>query len=509
MDTLNITNKPINIEHEKIKKQPAATKIQTKEIPSDLAASPDGEVWKAMVGINDSNVMKNANKLINKFALSGKLGIHDIANLKNSIKQGNTQAENIAMLLTLVNEKTVNARTLRYVCKNGIMSDEMEKDVRMIFDAKKQNINPKDALIPHFNSAKEGLVSSQTGDLFEVEGEKNIYIKNKDGLAKQLKMDKETMFKLFPPAERFANAQKNSADCYFVSAINSMMDNPNSRPYFLQCFEQDGNDIKIKFPSNGFVFTAKNGDMPKHYKENFVRGSVGMKLVEYAYGKFLTDMTNKKAITAQNDAIEKMQKELSQTKGENEQKVLKEKISAYQKNLDVFNKDLARKNPEFIIELDNFRNPVMNEGDGISLRSLNQMNMYRKTSYQNAGDYYRGDGGYMEDVFIDFGYKNTKAYSMQDAEIEKILKNPKSSEKYIFSGGTKNEGRRNPLRAELIMDRSLNMYGAHAYRIDPSVGKDGTIVYKVSNPWNSSHNSILTFEQMKQFFSEIHIAEIQ
>lgn len=127
MDTLNITNKPVNIEHEKIKKQPAATKIQTKEIPSDLAASPDGEVWKAMVGINDSNVMKNANKLINKFALSGKLGIHDIANLKNSIKQGNTQAENIAMLLTLVNEKTVNARTLRYVCKNGIMSDEMEK----------------------------------------------------------------------------------------------------------------------------------------------------------------------------------------------------------------------------------------------------------------------------------------------------------------------------------------------------------------------------------------------
>ncbi|MGN0013876.1 MAG: hypothetical protein ACI37T_00485 [Candidatus Gastranaerophilaceae bacterium] len=507
MDALNSINNQINTKSTILKKQQETKKFQTEKNTNNISELPNGNVWKAMVLKPDS--VQKANKLINKFALTGKLGINDIRNLKKAIRQGDSQAENISMLLTLVDEKSVNSRSLRYVCKNGIMSDEMEKDVRMIFNAKKQGINPKDALIPNVDSKEAGISSSQTGDLFEVEGEKGIYIKNKIGQAEQLKMDKETMFKLFPPAERFANSQTYSADCYFVSSVNSMIDNPNARTEFFKCFEQDGDNIKIKFPSSDFVYTAQKGEMPKAYKGNFVTGSLGMKLLEYAYGEFLTDKFTKQAKSMQNKAIDTMQQQLLQTQDPNEQKVLKEKISNYQKNLNRFEEDLSQKKPEYILELDDFRNPVMNESEGISLRSLNQMNMYRKTSFQTAGDYYRGDGGYMEDVFIDFGYKNTKAYSMEDEEIQQILKNPKSPEKYIFSGGTKHEGKTNFLRAELIMDRSLNMYGSHAYRIEPSSDKNGEIVYKVSNPWNSSQNSILTFEQMKQFFSEIHIAEIQ
>ena len=53
------------------------------------------------------------------------------------------------------------------------------------------------------------------------------------------------------------------------------------------------------------------------------------------------------------------------------------------------------------------------------------------------------------------------------------------------------------------------MYGTHAYRIAPSQDNDGNTVFKVSNPWNSSHNAILTFDQMKEFFSQVHMAKIQ
>lgn len=468
-----------------------------------------GDNWQAVSGVDVENSMAKANKLINKFALTGKLGINDIRNLKNIVKSGNAQAQNVSMLLSLVNEKAVNPKTLKFVCKDGIMSDGMEKDIHMIFDAKKQGINPNDKYIPHHATQEEALKNSSIGDLFEVEGQKNIYIKNKDGQAEQLKMDKETMIKLFPPAERFANAQTHSSDCYFVSTVNSMMDSPEARAFFLQCFEQDGDDVKITFPSNNYTYTAKNGKMPKAYKGNFVTGSTGMKLVEYAYGKFLENMVVTKANEVQNKSISDLKNQLENTTDEKEQKELSAKIKLQESVISRLNEDVEKNTNEWIVELDNNREPVVNNNEGINLRSLNQMNAYRKTSFQTQGDYYRGDGGYMEDVFKDFGYKETKAYMMEDKEIQEILANPKLSKDYIFSGGTKREGRRNPLRTELIMDRSLNMYGCHAYRIAPSVNENGETVFKVSNPWNSSHNTILTMDQMKEFFIEVHVAKIQ
>lgn len=504
MDAIQNTSfRPANVVTKKQAKN--VKKPETQQVEVAKSSSPSGAVWQAMVGINTP---KQSDKLINKFAITGKLGLHDIANLKKAVKEGNAQAENVSMLLSLVDEKAVNARTLRYVCKDGIMSDGMEKDVRTIFEAKANGIDPKDAYIPHYETPEAGLENAETGDIFEVEGQKNVFIKNREGKAEQLKMDKEMMCKLFPPAERFANAQTHSADCYFVSTVNSMMDNPNARPYFLQCFEQDGNDVKINFPSSDFVYTAKDAKMPKAYKGNFVTGSTGMKLVEYAYGEFLEDLIAKQVRQHQIDKIAEFKDKLSTETDPQARKNLESKIDNYQTNLDRFNQDQARTRREFVVPLDSERQPEFNDNEGVTLRSLDQMNRYRQTSYQSAGDYYRGDGGFMEDVFKDFGYQHTEAYSMDDPEIKDILMSPDANEKYIFSGGTKNQGRRNPLRAELIIDRSLSMYGAHAYRVAPSTDENGNVVFKVSNPWNSSHNAVLTMAQMEEFFSQIHIAEI-
>lgn len=508
MNALNgISANIVNVNNQ-IKPKKEVPHTETEQT-SYAAENLSGENWRANSGISVENPLDKANKLINKFALTGKLGIRDITGLKKIVKSGNEQAENVAMLLSLVNEKTVNPKTLKYICKDGIMSDGMEKDIRMIFDAKKQGINPEDAYIPHFETSEEALKNAQTGDLFEVEGEEKIFIKNKDGEAEQLKMNKEMMLKLFPPAERFANAQTNSSDCYFVSAVNSMMDSPEARAHFLQCFEQDGDDVKIIFPSTGYTYIAENAEMPKVYKKNFVTGSTGMKLVEYAYGKFLEDKIVNSATEKQTKQIEQLkEQELSATDSK-EKKEIQEKIQNCETVLERLTEDVKSGKNEYVVELDTDRQPITRENEGISLRSLNQMNMYRKTSFETAGDYYRGDGGFMEDVFKDFGYEETKAYNMEDEEIQEILQNPELSKDFIFSGGTKREGHANLFRAELVMDRSLSMYGAHAYRISPSQDNEGNVFYKVSNPWNSSHNAILTMEQLKQFFTEIHIAKIQ
>lgn len=509
MNAINGISQAVNsYEKNNIHQKQLKTQTTTQEKQPDTVY-PSSEEWKAATGVSIENTVSKANHLVNKFALTGKLGIRDIRNLKKIIKSGNEQAENTAMLLQLVNEKTVNPKTLKFICKDGIMSDGMEKDIKMIFNAKKQGINPNDAYIPHYSDTDNAVKNSNTGDLFEIEGQDKIYIKNKDGLPEQLKMDKQMMLKLFPPAERFANAQTHSADCYFVSTVNSMMDNPESRAYFLQCFEQDGDNVKIKFPSNNYTYTAENAQMPKTYKGNFVTGSTGMKLVEYAYGKFLENYATEKAINSQNAEIEKIKNQINETSDLKEKSRLQQKLNTYTSVLDNFQNDIKNGSKDVLVELDVNREPVIIDGSGISIRSLNQMNTFRHTSYQTPGDYYRGDGGYMEDVFKDFGFKETHAYHMDDEEIQEILTNPELSKQYIFSGGTKREGRHNPIRAELIMDRSLSMYGAHAYRITPSTNDGREPVFKVSNPWNSSHNSILTMEQLKEFFSEIHTAKIQ
>lgn len=520
---INKINSQAGIKNKLLDNAENTTLSQENTIVSDKL--PTGQTWQAMIGVNDKSCFKNPDKLINKFALTGKLGVSDLINLKKIVKQNDKQAENTVMLLNLVNDKSINSRTLKYICKDGIMSDGMEKDIRTIYSAKQQNIDPNDLYISHVNSASDGAAKVNVGEMFEVEGEKNIFIKNKDGLAEQLKLDKATMVKLFPLGERFANAQRLSGDCYFVSAVNSMYENPQARINFLKCFEQDGENINIRFPSSDFVYTAEKGEMPKHYSKNYITGSLGMKLIEHAYGEMLADRFSNMAVDAQEKAIQSLEQKQTQTPDD---KYIKERISEHEHTLERFKNDLNSKKPELVVMIEDLgdlkvekntdgksvvvaesvKRPEMSDYSGINLKRLDEMNMYRHTSYETPGDFYRGDGGFMEDVFNDFGLKEVKAYPAYEREVCELLQNPELSKDYIFSGGTKNEGRRNPMRAELIMDRSLNMYGSHAYRIMPSTDDKGETVFKVSNPWNSSHNTILTFEQLQRFFIEIHIAKI-
>ena len=126
----------------------------------------------------------------------------------------------------------------------------------------------------------------------------------------------------------------------------------------------------------------------------------------------------------------------------------------------------------------------------------------------NVIEYYRGTGGIMENVFKDFGYKEAKAYPLSSKKLQKILTNPHEIDKYIFTGGTINIGSFNFLTNEYTIDKKMSLYGGHAYRIDPILLDNNKIIYKASNPWNSSHDVFLTFEELEAYFSRINIAKI-
>lgn len=493
------------VKREKVKNSTADQAILHEIGYNPFENLPGSETLQAMMGV----IENKANRLTAKFALSGKLGLHDIKALTHSIKVTDENSKSVAMLLTLVDEHVINPRTLRFVCKNGTISEAMTKDIKMIFGCRAKGINPNDRYIPCVKNEKEGILQSCIGDMFEVSGEKNIYIKTEKGKAEQLKMDKETMIKLFPPAERFANAQTYSGDCYFVAAVNAMMENPKARIKFLKCFEQDGKDVNINFPASDFVYVAKNREMPKSYRHNFLTGCTGMKLIEYAYGKYLEDMVSNQAKTQQNEAIKKLEDQIEIETEKEKLSELKTKLRRHKVILEMFERDQQRKQKNFVVSIDDYRRPVMTDSEGISIKEIGQMNFYRKTTFDEPGDFYRGDGGVMEDVFNDFGYKEVKAFRIEEEEIQELLKDPIKSKDYLFTGGTKREGRPNPFRAELIMDRSLSMFGGHAYKIEPTQTKNGEMIYKVSNSWNASHNPILTLEQLNKFFSQIHIAKIE
>ena len=82
-------------------------------------------------------------------------------------------------------------------------------------------------------------------------------------------MDKATYLKLFAPIDRYTAKQSSIPDCWFVSVLNQVMQNPKTRVGLYQMFQQQGNDITV---------TLKNAK----YKE--VKDNLTLELVKRYYG---------------------------------------------------------------------------------------------------------------------------------------------------------------------------------------------------------------------------------
>ena len=71
--------------------------VETPQVETAKSNSPSGATWQAMVGINTP---KQSERMNDRWAVTGKIGKHDVGNRKKAVKEGNAQAENVAMLLT-------------------------------------------------------------------------------------------------------------------------------------------------------------------------------------------------------------------------------------------------------------------------------------------------------------------------------------------------------------------------------------------------------------------------
>jgi len=430
----------------------------------------------------------------------------ELAEVAKVIDRGDDESKNVEKIVDLVANGKLWRGILRYYCENGKTTKAMEKDINMIYKAYDEGKDPIDAYVPTVANKEEGLKSVKVGDTFEVDGEKNIYFKDSEENVHQLKVSKQTFAELFPPAKRFSCTQGACGDCYLLSTLNAIIENPSQRTVLYDMFEESENSVNVKMPNGEHTYSVPKDDLLQGIdKWKHQQGATGMILAEHTYGEELKHKFEKEFHNFMNSEIERLQKE----EPENIQK-----IEGYKNRLADF--DEKQKDVEFKPVIERFENPDANgkltfktDENGIMFKDLKTASKEFKKKLLTEADFYRGSiGGDLDVVMKDFGYDDIKEISLKTSdnyeEVKKVL-SPENNDKYIFTAGSVPLGE----DKQKLLSKEYNIYACHAYKISSFEDKDGSVKYCVENPFNATQNSIMDFETFKQYFEVVCAVKIK
>ena len=311
-----------------------------------------------------------------------------------------------------------------------------------MYEAYGDGVKPIDRYVPTVKDTTTGLEKVQTGDAFEVEGEKNIYVKDSNGEAHQLKVSKEMFNELFPPAERFAGVQGAAGDCYLLSTLNSIMENPGQRQLIYDMFEETEDGVNVRMPNGEAVYSVPKDNLRQGIDTwQHMQGATGMILAEHVYGEELKVQYEKAFHQFMNDKIA----ELEQESPRNE-----EKIAGYKQRLADF--DVKNQDGETKPVLMRFENPEANgkltfqtDEYGIVFKDLASADKEYHRKLITQADFYRGSiGGDLDTVMKDFGYSEITEYKTNNPEqenaIKELLFKDGVNDEYIFTAGALSDG---------------------------------------------------------------------
>lgn len=514
----NMKINPINNIYQQQKSQPnnivpVNNNLATNPISNKLPA-PTGELLQAYSGIkinqavkkDDSDLQKPEFKQMTAYEYLLTLPNvkqtfkNELAQVANVMEKMDVESSNTEMMVNLVAEGKLWRGVLRYFCANGKMSKNTENDIDMMYNAYAEGKDPIDAYVLTVKNKEDGIKSVKVGDTFEVEGDKNIYFKDDENNARQLKLSKKTFGELFPPAERFAGVQGAAGDCYLLATLNAMIESPTERGKLYDMFEETENSVNVKMPNGEYTYTAPKDDLRQNIdKWQHMQGAAGLVLIEHTYGEELKHKFEKDFHSYMNTEIVRLQKEEPQNT---------EKIEGYKQRLDDF--DEKSKDPEFKPVLMRFENPEANgkltfktDENGIVFKDLKSANKEYRRKLSTQADFYRGSiGGDLDTVMRDFGYKKVEEFKPKNPEqeqrLEKLLKSDNTKD-YIFTAGALSDG----TLVEKTIAKDYSVYGCHAYKIEPFKDKEGNTKFYVENPWNATQNSIMDYEKLKEYFEVI------
>ncbi len=433
----------------------------------------------------------------------------------------------------------------------------VEKDLLLLKKAESLQISSDELLVPEFKTLESARKNVEIGDVFSIQGEKNIFLKIDEQNSKHLKFDKKAYCKLFPPVKRFISNQRNSGDCYLISSLNKMTENPNARKYIYDCFESDeeGN-ITVKLPESEVSVTIKPDETIYNLgviSNRCAKGALGIQLLEFLYKKevlndkiknleheiqtgsdFLSEFYEKNSLffKANNvekddydgikeaveekisDIINKIKSEfgieLSYNKlkslylilyfeSKNEDEISYKALSGIQNIIFAPNIDSVRGFAEKLNEYYKHTGSLILNGNFVfsSVTELKK-NIEKLNEMKNNPQYFEkagGDGGNPIDVYKKFGIKQ----AVQIALCEKFLNN------VLISLLNNPEEQENYIITAGTRDKKLpheyfhlpaSISSNHAYGFEVVKGTDRMPLIKVTNPWD-------TFLSNKQKIKEL------
>ncbi len=427
---------------------------------------------------------------------------------------------------TLINSRTnksVSFGDEKVIFLNGESLNIDENANQLIsLEGKKPSINI-------FTGNKNSLNTS-VGDMVQLPNTKNIGIKLSNGNIEELNISAKTYNRLFPNGNNVKIQQQNIGDCYLVSSIYSMLSNPETSPQILRCFveNQDGS-VSFKLPKGNVEFKLDFNKNMTDYVEStkIVNGSEGVRMIEYTYGLELLD---KKAKDLEGEIINKISDyeniveagkafdaiydfNMENLDLENARKLVDElPIGEYDKIGDFFPEYRESFYSKFIT---NTEDGISINFDNLNIHKEKYQNILNKTNTEienlnqklnelvldsNRPQELRGNGGYMNDVFAIFGFENSDRLTVDSGL--KLLKDNSSNHKYIFGGGT------NGNTDTVFLNKELDIVGSHAYSIKPINGKNGEILFEITNPWHTYKHIVINESQLTKYFRSIYYARI-
>lgn len=451
------------------------------------------------------------NQWIKTLPFADELSPADKRNLGNVIRKNDEETEYMKKMIHLVCKDMVTPMATTSLCKHGVMSELAKADIDTYYDkVKDKNMSIADAFVPVSASQAEGQAKAAVGDVFRVDGQDKIYVKSGDDYSRQLDMDADTYLKLYPPVERYASSQGGNGDCYLLSSINAVMENPYARPALLDCFHQKGNDVVVQFPGKETQVVFENGQLPKGTDiEKYTEGPAGMKLLEHAYGKtYEADKyAEYKDVVA--EEMKKMEKDLAKWEKKNpkdsltikKKKEINQRMANWQAGQAIIDEAMADPNHKMLFVLDDYDNFVIGKF-GPMTEDVNKVDK----EYNVPSDYYTGGvGGYTDFALRMLGFDAESFLTSEDEDaIDEALfaKNPCD---YIIAAGTHPEVEG---EMESPQEVSYSIYSSHAYKVLPFDDKDGNRMFEVTNPWNQSHRVIMDAAKLKEFFEDFSIAKV-
>lgn len=509
IDTANrIQN--INAGFDKPLKKEEKQEIQQPLTSQKHLATPSAELLRATAGIKtpNENDPYRAKAFLNRHPASDVIKGEYRENLIHAMERGNVETSNIEMQLALISDGKLHPQTVADYWKDGKMCDQMEADIDMMYDCYANGKKVEDVYVPPVATQADGVKSTKIGDVFQVEGQDNIYVKDGDNSSHQLKVDKETFIKLFPPAQRFASNQYAIGDCYCVSLLNAVMENPQARVSLYDAFEQDGENIHVKYPNGKADYIAHKGELNESTnKKMIMRGAQGMRLLEDAFGLELQVKAENDFRTVMNEKIAAKEVEYKNEFEFDKKSQIKGDLDGMKQRLNDFENSMANPdNKTIVIRKDNEAGTdVVYEEDKYGMKFSTLENAPYQNKFTTQKEYYRGSfGGYQHQVmeFLGFDTKHLKTTESKE-ELHNMIQEP-SADKYILVAGTWAKGD----ALEKPVAKNQGVFSGHGYTIESVKNEAGEVKIRSTNPWNTSYDADLTEKEMFQYFEFVEAYDV-